>query len=340
MRMRPRRSQNSFRRKVINALSDYQNIAYGYGSEFNVVHNSDNSPACVYFTCESSAPGDDTLTKDTVATVELCDPLHLAQIANYIYNDFWSNSTITPSISAPNNRLVSAFNRILTKAKLTYTLRNQSTETAYLSAFYCRARGNVNWDVTETNNIYRYLSQGFANKGLDKSHTIPSQNAAMTQLDVNPFESFDFCRNFKITKVKRLKIDPSEQVRLSLKRRPFLWRPADYFQVDPGLGTGPWSWTSAHKRYNIFKFGTFILFKLESRPAGYGAAQANYTKYIQTTTPTVVLYSRFLYSSKMVPTMANQNAIAFNIGFGYDGTHGPAIVVPDGDVIGEEKDAS
>lgn len=329
-----------FAQRVVSALTPPRTFVTEYGQEHTVPAQPGvpgDGEQCTYFMCEAYNVA---ATVDTVNTIELMDWSHMMRIADWyrsgpIHNYF--NSASAGGVSVLDQK----FKFLLKAGVQTSTVRNQSTEPVLVTAFYCRPRGNQLYSIGSNDvNVYSYLATGFANNGLDPGNVLPSTNANMHRSRYTPFRSWDFARSFKITRVSKMIIHPGQMKKYKLSVKQQFVRPLDWVTPD-GNDAAKGSWVDFLKKFQHFRCQRFILFKISSSPAGFGAVQATYSKRIQTTTPTVVMSTHFRYVTESVPFLEAAPTDLFNpVGF-VDSTtaaHNPAIVVPDGDVVGEEKD--
>lgn len=326
---------NSFQRKVVNSLATARVFYAEYGAEHSVPVTTGVVRPCVYFAVERYNAAS---TYGTVSTVELFDWNHVMTIADRFRFVDANLSSTAPAAGA--NGINDLKQRISISGKMISWLRNQSTETCFITAYYCRPRGKISWatNVTGTHNPYQYLSAGFANNGLD-SGVVGVANVTMTNANFTPFQSFDFTHNFKVYKVKKVSLAPSEQKAFVVSCKSRVIRPIDW--VEFAGTTNSTSWLGSAQKYDYQSPQKFILYKIEARPAGYGAVQGTYSKQIQMTSPTIVIDTTFKYFAKDVPQTLSTSGTIETLGI-IDPTtagHAPAIIVPDGDVVGVESEA-
>lgn len=291
------------------------------------------SQTCLYFTSElynASIGG-----KNTVVTLSLLDNRHISQLADRILiaqPGQMSGGPGTPATFATTtgDNLKARF---AVKGSAIYTIRNQSTEPMQFTAYYCRPRGNINYNETVAQpNFYTWLSTGFANNGIDNGHQLANTNVAMNQAVYSPFNSFDFVRDFKISKVKNYKIQPGQMKKWRLKSKNKLIRPADIIQI---LGATTGTWGQQIVKYAVNKHERFILFKAWGQPGGWGAAQATYLKQIQMTQPGFVLHTKFKYTCYKVTNTFTPSALVENVGIADNSaTSFASIIIPDAAVKG------
>jgi len=332
-------ASSSFRKKVVNALAEWRTFTAEYGQEHTVSRLTD-AKSCFYFTVERYAQLN---TKDDVPTIELYDWNHVMNIADFLrVNTGLFNFPIT---AAFGNNVVGADLRLkyLLKGKQISTIRNQSTEAVNITAYYCRPRAqHVNFGDTATggveHNTYKFLAQGFANNGIDPGLPLPSLNEGMLDGNYSPFESFDFTHNFKVVKVRKVHIVPSSEKTFVLSSSSKLLRPLDYIN-NAGTTSGFANWSSSRRKYTMLRPAQFLLFKVTTRPAGWGAVQAGYSKQIQQTSPTIIMDTTFRYKAKIVPSYPSTNSVIEQVGIAINGATAPAIIVADGDAVGTEMDA-
>lgn len=331
----------------MDALSPERTFLAEYGQEHTVPVSTDNGRKCTYFTTEFYTGA--AITKNDIGVVPLMDYGHMMSIADFYRSGNLSTYFATGTVG--NATLVDPrFKFLLKRGVQTSTIRNQSTEAAHITAYYCRPRQHiVPFGMTSgVFNIYMMLAHGFANNDIDPAHIYAANdavgpkviNGAMELARYTPFQSLDFCRAFKVTKVKKVNLMPSQTKNFRLKVRQQLVRPIDW--ADTAGTTGSNTWQGAIQKYNYYKQQRFILFKLSSNIAGFGAVQSNYSKLIQTTTPTIVMDTGIRYFTKMIPygEVALQEIAITGFTDPTSAAHNPAIVVPDAAVVGEEKDAA
>jgi hypothetical protein len=323
---------------VLTTLSNIRTFTAEYGQEHTVpsVTATTIYKQCVYFTPELHVGG---ATVDNVATVELFDHTHVMNIADYYRNQSLANSFSTAV--AGNDIIQDARMRILfRRASQVCQVRNQSNEPIMITCFYVKPRGKVR-DAANITNLYTTLATGFANNGLDPGNILASTNNAMHTAYFSPYQSFDFVRHFKIYRVVKRRLQPSQVSAFKVTVRNKYIRPLDWIEA---LGTGnPSTWSGSQRLYKNMPPQALLLFKLTSNPAGFGgtAPQASYANFIQETTPTIVMDTLFRYETLSVPASMSTHGVIATSGI-IDPTtagHNPQVIVPDGDVIGDEKDA-
>jgi hypothetical protein len=290
----------------------------------------------VYFACEQY---DGVATMDTVRTVELFDVKHMGTLFDLSQIGKASEAQ-TGAVSDSTAIFSSNRQKLWVNGKMTQVLRNQSTEPIVLTAYYCRPRQNLNFsDATTTTTVYQWLSYGFANNGLGAGTVTPAGNPYMFAQEYSPFQSLDFVRDFKITRVKKVRIQPGQFKSLMIRnKRGFVTHPNHLF-VASGT-TDQTSWNSEAPKYQFIKQSRFILYKLHSNIGGYGGTeQLTYSKLTQTTTPTVIMRTNFLYKFR---AQYERFSPAATIEFAGIATHGatkPAIVIPDAAAVGVVSNA-
>lgn len=322
---------------MINSLVPWRTFAYVHGQE-HTVPGSTTNPACIYFTAENDPTA---TTQATAATVCWLDYLHLGSILNQLWptkilttNNFLSQGNIGWTTSDFRTR-------VLVRGYHSHYIRNASTEDVYITAYYCRARKDIARGAGLSNkSVYWFLAQGFAQSGLDLADNDPATNLFMDDAAMSPFNSFQFCSDFKITRTKQYRIPLGGQKNIHLRHRAVLLRPADLYCVGVNLALNADKlWSELDPRYNHHRHTRFVLFKMAGRPAGYGAAQSNWGKLIDVTTPTIQMESKFHYQCKIVPTLAAPSAVLSYTGFDPLSAHPPAVVVPGNAQVGVESDA-
>lgn len=303
------------------------------GQEHTVTAATLNVTPCVYFTTEIYTT---TSTQDNVSDVVLYDYTHMVLIAERL----WTNKAGTGMLATLSDKgwvTQDLRNKILIQGSLTYTLRCQSNETEYVTAYYCKPRGAIVFDTQFPNvNVYNYLALGFAQMGMDSGSTIPSTQDYMRDDDFSPFDSLQFCQNFKIYKVKRIKINVSEQRTLRIKSKRHLLSPSRIWNVfDTTL-----NWSTAYQKYAYMPQAKFILFKFAGRNAALGADQpaTTYVKAITKTTPTIAMDTIFRYKAKLVAQPYSPHSTLLSSGI--LATANPQIIQNQNIIETTEKDAS
>lgn len=290
------------------------------------------SQQCLYVTTEIYNVA--VTNRQQVATIHLMDNRHLLQIADRVLVGTPAQMTGAPGVP-PTYSNTTGDNlkaRIAVKGSCVYTLRNQSTEPMQFSLFYCRPRGNINFDQAAFPNIYSWLATGFANNGLDNTHVNADTNITMNQACFSPFNSFDFTRDFNIDRVRNVKIQPGQMRKFSLKTGQTVYRPADIAQI---VGAGSGNWLVQSPKYVFNKHERFIMFKAWGQPAGWGTAPTAYMRLIQMTAPGFVLHSKFRYECyKVSNTLTPSTIVEASAIFDNSAAAAPSIIVPDAAVKG------
>lgn len=335
---RGRGGKNSFRKKVIMALTNDQKFVMVYGSQHTVpAATVSGGPTGLYFTAEETLSGSAGVTRDTIDTPCLFFYDHM----DAIFNQLWSSNTNTGSIPIPGS---TGFNtmglrtKVLLGGTVSYTLRAQSNETSFIDCYYVRARKDVQSQVGTSGspNVYTFLARGFANNSLDNLNINPSTNDAMESRIYSPFQSYDFCKYFKIVKVKQIVIPPSEERTLRLTSKPRIVTPISYYFTRANID-GAQTFSTLARAYQYINRSQFILFRLHGRLSGIGTTQPNYSQAVSFTTPTVHLNTNFTYNARIVQHQSEIHAMYAN--FGITTTSTPKIIIPGGDVIGDEAEA-
>jgi len=143
---------------ITKALSTENILVQSYGQQQTAAGLTGGGKGTNYFTAEQYVTA--TVKKDCVTRI-LDDIYHIQQIADQVWPQ-------TPQITvAGTNKGYTTDDpgRMLVKSKVTYTLRNQSNETASLHAYHCIVRKNFKWDIkaswsTETVNQSLYNKYG------------------------------------------------------------------------------------------------------------------------------------------------------------------------------------
>jgi hypothetical protein len=326
-----KRSHNSFAKKVLKAVVPMRTAQAVYQQEHTVPSLTTGLIPAVYFACEFY---DAAATKDTVRTVELFDVKHLGTLFDLSQTSKASEAQ-TGAVSDSAAMFSSNRQKLWVNGVMTQVLRNQCTEPVLLTAYFCRPRQNLNFsDATTTPTVYQWLSYGFANNGLGPNSVTPAGNPYMQSQEYSPFQSLDFVRDFKITRVKKIKIQPGQFKKLVIRnRRGFITHPHHLFV--PSGTTDQTSWNSEAPKYQFIKQSRFILYKLQSSIGGYGGLeQLTYTKLTQTTTPTVIMRTNFLYKFRAQYERFSPAATIEFSGIANNGATASAIVVPDAASVG------
>lgn len=325
-------------RAIINALQPWQAFTAEYGQEHNVpAVSATGVRPCVYFTPEFYVSN---ASIDSVPTVCLYDYTHIGTVANIVWKNTVTNSfgvVPTSTTLATSSKM-----RILIRGHQVSTIRNQTNEPVVIECWVLKPRGNTPTFNTGAgfSNLYQKLSFGFANNSLDAGNTNASVNITMKDSNYHPYNSWDLCRDFIIKPLKSRVLSPTQMAVYKLKGKSMLFRPADVWSLSGSSSNSNWDSPQSTRRFEILKQQRYLLFRLRGNPAGFGgAAQSTYAKLIQMTTPTVIMDTRFKYEAKAIHQMPTPSTFITHSGITTNGAVPPAIVVPDGDVIGAESEA-
>lgn len=271
-----------------------------YGQELTV-SGASFVPAVGYMTTEAFDPSG-VINKDTCQTRVLLDVVHIPAIADALWKNTPGASANIIGTTNQANPTESIKAKYLVSAKATYRIRNQSNEPVWITAYFCKCRKDYRYvEGAAVNNIYGLLSRGFATNGKDSGNVTADNNAGMTDQDYTPFQSNVFCEMAKILRKKRFKITPGAQHFEILKMKEKWINMMDYAALE-GTTAPTLTWVQWTRKYDFSKHARFILFRVESNPAGLGTAQPNYSKQISHTTPTVIMDTQFVYSARMANT--------------------------------------
>lgn len=320
-------------------MTSPQKLIAEYGQNQEIPLNIPENPGtgtytfqtCYYFTTELY---NNSVTRDTVVNVTLNDTRHIALIADRLFMGQANQAASSLPTSGVNLMINNLKQKLEIKGQCSYNLRNQSNEPIRFTAYICKPRGNINYvENVNSPNIYRWLATGFANNGLDSGNFFGSTNVTMYEATYSPYDSFDFVRDIKIVGQKAFTIQPGQFKRLKLSSRGKLIRPADIVQL---LGTsGVNTWGGQVPKYAMNKHEKFILFKIWSNPAGWGAAQATYAKQIQMTQPGFVMHTRFKYTCRRGVQLYTPSGLIEKFGIADNSTaQPPAFIVPDAAIKG------
>lgn len=328
------KSRKGFAKKVLNTLTDKRVFTAVYGQQHTVPDAPVTSPACVYFTTEKYTAGG---TKGTVPTLFIMDNLHLG----LIYDLVWQSTTSQSILAATKNEsdlTTSLEMPFAISCKATYELRNQSTEDEYITAYYCKVRSPISYtDNAKLTNIYLYMAKGWAQSGINSSN--PTQtNGGLTAANFSIFQSKTFLRKCKIVKTKKITLRAGKTAHLKYGCKTKMIRASDTHQYDDSDDSNQWS-TGVNPINYANRYGRFILFRLDSRPMGYGAEQNDYSKLISHTTPSIILQTHFAYNVRSLwqPTTVHYDMDGAGITEHSATTN--TIINPDTAALGEEKDA-
>lgn len=337
-----RRSRKVFRRrastqgkarfkKIVKSVVPLREFFAEYGQERSAP-DPGTFPLCVYFTCERY---DNTKTVDNVQSVVLFDYKHLGTILDYYWYQNPGSTTNMQGVLNGTGATESIKSKLWMKGVQLSTIRCQSNETEFFTAYYVRPRRPINF----AGNLLSMMAQGFGLNGIDGNNYTPSTNLGMYTEKYTPFDSLLFSTHFKVFKVKKFKLAPSEQKTLriakSMKFNPLAW----YTLNSTSTAV---TWRASAATYTFTPFQPFILFKLHSRIAGYGGVvgdQTTYTRLINNTSPTCIMKSYFKYKTRLLRNTSTAAENIETVGFNIHGVVPAAIVVPDGDVLGAELDA-
>lgn len=335
-RRRFKGTRKTFAKKVLKSLQPALPAVCRYGQE-NTVSPATGSATIEYVTTEVF-DGTVGINKDTCVNRVLLDVQHIPKLADLV----WANKpTAAANINTSSNQTAltqSIETKLLISGKVVYRMRNQSNEPIFVTAYVCKVRRDYRYaQGNGTNNIYGLLSRGFATAGKDSANITADANLGMYDQDYTPYNSPIFCAFAKILKKKRFKIVPGAQHFESLKMKEKWVNPLDYVVIE-GTTNGTNSWAQWTKKYDFSRHARFILFRLESNPAGYGAAQSQYSKQITHTTPTIVMDTSMQYK---VRAAENKTAGCVDLEFaGYAaGGVGNTIVTYNNPVLTTEQEA-
>lgn len=330
--------KSSFRRKLVAALNPLQKFVAVYGQMHTVPSAPTTDWSCIYWTTNLYGVTDNTMTD--IKNLCLYDYRHLGIIFNSLQKGDLSSMQGPPS-SLDTTLDSSRKSLCYISGKVTYRLRNQSTETNHITAYICKVRRD--WDYSTAaslTNMYHILARGFAQNGLDRTLVSPITNTAMNLAVWNPFQSLMFTQFAKIMEVKHLIIPAGGQKSLSLKSKAQLIRPDTIFRYDDADDT--FNWTTAPHIGVFNRYNKFILFKADSRLRGIGASQpTDYNKATSHTTPSTLMQTIFEYSARYHHSFRSPHR---QLETGAPGvvapTAGPSSIInPDTASLGEELDA-
>lgn len=286
--------KGSFKKRLVAALSPKQVFTAEYGQLHTVPAAPTGTMTCLYWTCNRFGVPNNAMLN--IATATLYDQAHLGPIFDTLFKG------TLPAMQGPGSSNdttldTSRKSLIYVSGKVTYNLRNQSTETGNYTAYICKVREN--WDYTTgatITNLYQILGKGFAQNGLDRL-VDTSGNVTMTDSVFTPFQSLMFCQFAKIQQVKKFTIGPGNQKTFTLKAKSRLIRPDTIFRYDDADDL--FSWATAPQISLYSKYQRFILFRQEARPRGIGATGADYNKAIAHTSPSTLMWTKFHYNARI-----------------------------------------
>lgn len=317
-----------------------------YGNAVKVPEMPASGPLmCTYFV---GAMGGPNTTLGTCAVRHLFDYEHIKPILMTI----WPNQYPFAAPTKATNRTIAVDGDESYKSRLAiegiaeHTIRNATVEDINLTAYYCRPRHPIMWhSVTGGGSAkgitpFWYLSNGFANRGIDgatTNHNDPDLNTGMFNQEYSPFDSVDFTEEFKILKVKKVKITPSNSKKFVIKGRHFM-DPTKLFRHDNNQVT----WQAQAHKYHYHGKEQFILFKLDARIGSIGVAAATPTPAtdVTQTEPMVNNLTKFRYTAKVISIGAGLAKTIYLPTQIVPPTGGVAsIIVPDGNIVGTQVNA-
>ena len=224
-----RRRKDGFQRKVTSALVPWRHFNGRVGQEHTVpAQSAANVIPCIYFTAETYST---TSTKDNIPDIVLFDNSHVVTILDRLWPRI-AGTGMLATAAAQSWNTASLRSKVFMQGSMKYTLRCQSSETEYFTAYYCKPRGGVILDsANPLVNVYQYLALGFSQAGLDSSATVPTTNDYFADDDFTPFDSIIFTQSFKIYKVKKFRIKPSEQRTFSIKTPVLSFNPSRLYNI-------------------------------------------------------------------------------------------------------------
>lgn len=332
-------SLKAFRNKAMRALIPAQDFYAQYGQQHTVPTWASGSVKSIYFTTERYNAAQN---KETIVNCPLFMNNNIANCLNVLWKGTLQAMQLAPAALSTTYD-TSRKSPILIGGKSIYTLRNQSTEDEYLTAYWCKARRDVTLRTptpasTTVYNLYQFLARGFAQSGIDPFENLATTNDGMEDVMLTPFQSIEFTRNFKIVKTKKIKLDAGGSRRFFYGAKTRLIRPDDYFLFDDADDSSL-TWSTCPERCNFNRHTRFILFQLHSRPAGYGAAQLQYSKLISSTTPTIILDTKHFYRCRIHHQFRTPIGLIEQNGYAVPSATTNVIINPDTAALADEKDA-
>lgn len=282
-------------------LTRFQVLKASYGQQNGIPLDASGKPQCEYFTAELYGSN----TKDTVATLPLNCNYHMAKIADIMWKGPVGTSTGSMAqVTSNDQELTGSTTNIDTviqvKSSVNYTLRCATNESIDLTMYVVKARHNISSSTFY--NVYQQLTRGFAQNGLDPTHNQAqgaNLNLAFVDPQWTPYQSSQFCRDWKIVRQKKLTIAGGKERRFALKGKRFYFKPVDYF-VAMGTPT-PSTWAGAAYQFQNNKFERFILFQARSRVIASGATLiANYSQSVANSADRMEMESFFTYQVRIM----------------------------------------
>lgn len=332
--------KGAFAKKVVKALAPSQSFFAQYGQLHTVPALPADEGRHLYFTTQmyqaDPAPPADPIDMGTVKTLPLMCNEHLGLILSYLWKGALSSmqaSAVELSTTVDTTRKTPLY----IGGKVSYQLRNQSTEDEIIKVYWCKARRDVTYSETQyANNIYTFLASGFAENGVD-SNNPSTTNGAMICNSYTPFNSYSFTRKFKITRTQTLTLRPGKStfVHTGVKSKRII--PDDIFLFNDTDLTN--FWENLPPVSYLTRYGKFCLFEIQSRPIGYGAAQTTFNKLVGQSTPTVILESKFSYSARIISHSRTPIQLIDVKGFAAPSALANTIINPDVAALDQERDA-
>lgn len=256
-----------------------------------------------YFTTEVNTAL--VTNKSQVPNEVLFSTTHIARIADTLW-------TGTPTLQiwgynqAASMSLATQFH---TKAFVRYRIRNMSNEPVTITAYYVKARKDIGQLTDGIASVYNILGEGFAEKTF--VGPVNATTPIMTNNSYSPFESGTFTRNFKITRVRKVKIGLNSNKEFMIKKTTSI-KPVQYFDL---TATTPQTWRQKFNNYTYTKHSRFILFKLEGQ-ASILTGQTDYMKSLGQTTPTVTMESFYNYGCRVLYVPQQTSGLVETAGIG------------------------
>nr|WDW25877.1 MAG: capsid protein [Cressdnaviricota sp.] len=293
---RGRRGTKVTARAISKAIAPIKTVNFNYGQVNTVPQTSFNA---TYFTTEiyDTNPVD----KTNISTEMLFSVNHILIIADML----WAGAVSRQGPGFNQGNVMDYATEYHAQGKTRYRIRNMSNEPVIVRAYYCKVRK----DVYNDTNVYNILGGGFADK--TNTGTVNANNIYMTNSTFTPFESSEFTKTFKVTAVRKIRIQPTQFRELYLKKTAVI-KPANYTDMSTLTSV---AWRARAERYSYIKPGRFILFKMEGQ-ASIPTGQVTFMKNITQTTPSVTLETWFQYKARMLFIQSQTSGMGQTAGVG------------------------
>lgn len=184
----------------------------------------------------------------------------------------------------------------LTEQIIDFELSSQSNAPALLIRYTCMARDRI-VNTLSYDNPLNILGQGFSNSGINATST-DRTNSGLLKADLTPFQSPDFCQNFKILQTKRFTMMPGKPLHMSLTdKKVYVIHPNTLMNLSNGQ-----TYSTGTLVYSYLKGTKFYVFQIQ------GVVSDNNGTSIVTTAPKIDCLIKWRYTYKYI----NDNIVTIN----------------------------